>query len=62
MNEPIENLVEAALFFRGGSMTIRELSTLLGVSEEKADEGVTSLAMSLKGRGLSMVRDGANVA
>lgn len=60
--EPIENLIEAALFFKGGTMSIKELAGAVGVSVEEADTYVKSLAMSLEGRGLRVVYENGQVA
>ncbi len=58
----IENLIEAALFFKGGTMSIKELASVVGVSAEEADTYVKSLAASLEGRGLSVVYENGHVA
>lgn len=60
--EPIENLIEAALFFEGGALSIKELAQAVGESPEKTEEGVASLAASLEGTGLRVVREGGRVA
>lgn len=62
METPIETLLEAALFFRGGSMTIKELALDLNFTVEEIEIGLTSLAMSLDGRGIRVVRERNTVA
>ena len=61
-NEPLENLVEAALYFKGGTMTTKELSNALRTSREETLEAVKSLKSSLEGRGLTLVLEGDHVA
>jgi segregation and condensation protein B len=62
MDEPVENLIEAALFFKGGAISMKELAKSLGLSLDITEEGVVSLAASLEGRGLRVVREGDTVA
>lgn len=59
---PIEISIESALFFRGGTISIKELTTSLKLSKEEVESGVTSLTMSLEGRGIRVVREGDTVA
>ena len=59
---PIEVEIEAALFFRGGAITVKELSSHIGLSKEETEIGITSLAMALEGRGVRVVREGETVA
>lgn len=59
---PIEIQIEAALFFRGEALTMKELASQLGLSKEETESGVTSLTMSLEGRGIRIVREGEMVA
>lgn len=59
---PIEVEIEAALFFRGGAITVKELSSHIGLSKEETEIGITSLAMSLEGRGVRVIREGETVA
>ncbi len=61
-NVPIENRLESALFFRGGAMSLKSLATALNEPLEAIEEGITSLAMSLEGRGIRLVREGTEVA
>lgn len=60
--EPTENLIEAALFYNGGSMSIKQLATAIGKSADETKEAVESLAMSLGDRGIRIVREGEQVA
>jgi|CXWL01.1.fsa_nt_gi segregation and condensation protein B len=60
--ETIENLIEAALFFKGGTMSLKELAAAVNVTVEEADTYVKSLAMSLEGRGLRVVYENGHVA
>lgn len=60
--EPIENLIEAALFFKGGALTVKEISAAVGISTEEVDMYVKSLALSLEGRGLRVVYENGHVA
>lgn len=59
---PIESLIEAALFFRGGSLSVKELSSQLSLSKEEVESGLTSLGLSLEGRGIRLVREEGTVA
>lgn len=59
---PLETLIESALFFKGGSMRIKELATTVGASDEKVTEALKSLQMSLEGRGLRLVIEGNEAA
>jgi segregation and condensation protein B len=52
---PLEVLIEAALFFRGGTMSVKELGKALGASAEEVHMGVESLKTSLGGRGIRLV-------
>ena len=56
-NEPLENLIEAALFFKGGSMAVKEIAEAVGSSLEETEVALKSLTMSLEDRGLSVVLD-----
>ncbi len=60
--EPIENLLEAALFFRGGSMSVKDLAGALKKTVEEVEAGIASLSTSLQGRGLTLVRERDHVA
>ncbi|MES2014415.1 MAG: SMC-Scp complex subunit ScpB [Patescibacteria group bacterium] len=59
---PIEVQIEAALFFRGGTLSIKELASQTGFTEEEIESGLTSLTMSLEGRGIHVVREKNTVA
>ncbi|MES2135209.1 MAG: SMC-Scp complex subunit ScpB [Patescibacteria group bacterium] len=58
----IEIEIESALFFRGGAITVKELAVQMGLSKEELENGITSLTMSLEGRGIRVVREGETVA
>jgi segregation and condensation protein B len=60
--EPLENLIEAVLFFKGGAVSVKELSTSIGVSESEIETYAESLRMSLEGRGVRLVREGNMLA
>ncbi len=60
--EPIENIIEAALFFSGGSLAVKDLSRMIGEPEERVREGIDSLTASLIGRGIRVVRERDSVA
>ena len=60
--EPVENLIEAALFFKGGTMSVKELASAVGITAEEVDARVKSLAVSLEGRGLRIVYENGHVA
>ena len=60
--EPLENLIEAVLFFKGGAVSIKELAVSIGVSESEIETYAESLRMSLEGRGVRLVRDGKTLA
>lgn len=59
---PIEVQIEAALFFRGEALPLTQLAAELGLSKEETQAGVTSLRMSLEGRGIRVVEEGGRVA
>lgn len=61
-NQPIENQIEAILFYRGGAVQIKELASALQLAEEEVLTYTDSLATSLQGRGVRIVRDGNTVA
>src|SRR3989344_4907598 len=54
---PPEILLEAALFFKGGAVSLAELASATGLSKEETEEAATSLAASLEGRGIRVVRE-----
>lgn len=59
---PIEMLLEAALFFKGGGVSVAELAKEIGVSKEEIEKVAGVLADSLKGRGVRLVREGHMLA
>jgi len=59
---PIEVEIEAALFFRGEAVSVKELALEIRHSKEEVETGLTSLSMSLDGRGIRVVREGEMVA
>ncbi len=59
---PKEVLLEAALFFEGGPVSMKELAVRMKLSAEELEEAATSLAMSLEGRGIRVVREGGKIA
>lgn len=56
-NNSIELILEAALFFKGGTVSIKELVTTSGFSAEEVEAALLSLAASLQGRGIRLVRE-----
>ncbi|MBX9765372.1 SMC-Scp complex subunit ScpB [Patescibacteria group bacterium] len=60
--EPLENQIEAVLFFKGGAVSIKELSASIGIPESEIETYAESLRMSLEGRGVRLVRDGNMLA
>lgn len=61
-NEPLENQIEAVLFYKGGAVSIKELSAAIGVPESEINTYAESLRASLEGRGVRLVRDGNMLA
>ena len=59
---PLENLIEAALFFKGGTLSYKELAEAIESTVEEVKGGVQSLKVSLEGRGLSIVIERDEVA
>ncbi|HEY4473835.1 MAG TPA: SMC-Scp complex subunit ScpB [Candidatus Paceibacterota bacterium] len=57
MRTPPEVLIEAALFFKGGACSIAEIASATGLSKEEAAASAASLARSLEGRGIRLVRE-----
>ncbi len=55
---PLETMIEAALFFRGGTMTVKELGKAVGATPEEVRMGIAKLTSSLEGRGLRLVIEG----
>lgn len=60
--EPLENQIEAILFYKGGAVSVKELASALSVSEEEVVTYTESLSASLEGRGVRVVRDGNTFA
>lgn len=54
---PLEILVEAVLFFKGGPVSIGELSKSIGKPKEAIEAAATILAASLEKRGMRLVRE-----
>ncbi len=52
-----EVLIESALFFKGGTVSILELAAATGLSKEEVEEAVASLGASLAGRGIRLLRE-----
>jgi len=52
---PLEIKIESALFFKGGSMRVKELAQATTASDEEVREALKSLQMSLEGRGLRLI-------
>lgn len=50
-------LLEAILFFKGGSMTVKELSAASKASLEEVTDALNVLHTSLEGRGIRLVRE-----
>lgn len=60
--EPLENQIEAILFYKGGAVSVKELASALSVSEEEVVTYAESLSASLEGRGIRVVREGNTFA
>jgi segregation and condensation protein B len=58
---PLENQIEAILFFKGEPVSKKKLSELLEVTAEEINTGLLALESSLSGRGLSLVHDKESV-
>ena len=58
----LEMLLEAALFFKGGTVSITELAKATEASHEEVEAALAHLATTLEGRGVRLVREGKNVA
>ncbi len=52
----LESKIEAVLFFRGESVSIKKLSSLLDVSEDNIKAGLESLESALSERGIRLMR------
>jgi segregation and condensation protein B len=52
----LESKIEGLLFYKGESVEIKNLASLLSVSQEEIEEALKKLEQSLVGRGLVLVR------
>jgi segregation and condensation protein B len=59
---PLEILIEAALFFRGGAVSVAELAKSLDAAPEEVEKALDALKTSLERRGLRLVREGKTAA
>src|SRR6185295_4692942 len=57
-----EQMIEAALFFKGGTLSIKALATALKTSDDDIEKGIVALRTALEGRGIRLVREGSMVA
>ncbi len=57
----LEQQVEAILFWKGEPMTVKELSKLLGQSEEAIDGAVHNLQAHLLNRGIILMKTGGEI-
>ena len=57
-NDSLEQLIEAALFFKGGAVSIAELAKAIDIPVEKVEASLDGLQKSLEGRGVRLVREG----
>jgi segregation and condensation protein B len=62
MTTSLEILIEAALFFRGGTMHLKELAKAIGATPEETRTALESLTASLDGRGIRIVFERDEVA
>ena len=58
----IESQIEAILFYKNEPVGIGELCSALGEEKEVVVEAISGLEKNLEGRGLSLVRNGENIA
>lgn len=54
--------IEAALFFKGGAVSVSELAKSLNAAPEDIETSLASLAKALEERGVRLVREGNTVA
>ncbi|MEK7063431.1 MAG: SMC-Scp complex subunit ScpB [Patescibacteria group bacterium] len=59
---PLPVRIEAYLFFRGGSVSLKEVEKALGASREQLLAALTELRTTLEGRGLALVQTNNAVA
>jgi segregation and condensation protein B len=62
MNNSLETVLEALLFFKGGACSVKELATATGKSTDEVTAALDTLTASLQGRGIRLVREGETVA
>jgi len=60
--QKLDILLEAALFFKGGSATVAELAKSLSVSPEAIEQTLDTVASALEGRGVRLIREGNTAA
>ena len=60
--QKLDILLEAALFYKGGSATVSELAKAIDASPEAITEALKTLEASLSPRGIRLVREGNTVA
>ncbi len=61
-NTPLETLIEAMLFFKGGALSAHELAKITDTSSAEIEAALTILEKSLEGRGIRLVRERGAVA
>lgn len=62
MSNNLPAVLEAILFYKGGSVSLRELEKAVGSGQNAVEEGLNELAKQLEGRGIRLVREGQSVA
>jgi segregation and condensation protein B len=58
MTNSLEQLIESALFFKGGVMSVNELAKATDASADEIHAALDGLQASLEGRGIRLVREG----
>lgn len=58
----LESQIEAILYWKGETLMIKELSKMLGKTEQEIISALTELDLSLKNRGIRLVNNGDQVA
>ena len=61
MDEPLENLIEAVLFYNGGTLTVSELSKSLHVERAEVEKALQILKQSLSNRGIRLISESETV-
>ncbi len=61
METPLSTKIEAILFFRGDTVTVRKLAQYLEVHEEKIIEALKELALILSNRGIVLIQHNEEV-